>query len=109
MKRHSRPTPLPSPSPLRKSKTLLPDRPPRAPRISFRPVYFNGTLRKDAGIYRVKSESIPFPRKMDETTGEIVATFREIRERRLEMKLHQARFPFFLVLRLEILTAVNRV
>lgn len=46
---------------------------------------------------------------MDETTGEIVAMFREIRERRLEMKLHQARFPFFLVLRLEILTAVNRV
>lgn len=86
MKRHSRAN---SPSlprrPLRKSKTLLPERPPPAPRpraprpqISFRPVYLTSLRpRKDAGIYRVKSESTdnsplharPVPRKMDETRG----------------------------------------
>lgn len=86
MKRHSRANSpsLPRRS-LRKSKTLLPERPPPAPRpraprpqISFRPVYLTSLRpRKDAGIYRVKSESTdnsplharPVPRKMDETRG----------------------------------------
>lgn len=68
-------SPFPPRRSLRKSKTLLPERPPPAPRpraprtqISFRPVYLTSLRpRKDAGIYRVKSESTdnsPPPRSL---------------------------------------------